>query len=158
MDYRLKNVQLENGEIIKLQIWDTSGQERFKSIARAYFKGAHAIILIFSIIDKKSFENVQNWVNQIKEETTEKTLLILIGNKINLEDEREIMKNEGEELAKEFDINYYECSAKTGENINLAFDELIKKIVKTFDRTKNRSTKLISGNKGNKKGNSCCKK
>ena len=68
------------------------------------------------------------------------------------------MKNEGEELAKELDINYYECSAKTGENINLVFDELIKKIVKTFDSSKNKSTKLISGNKGNKKINPCSKK
>ena len=68
------------------------------------------------------------------------------------------MKNEGEELAKELDINYYECSAKTGENINLAFGELIKKIVKNFDSSKNKSTKLISENIGNKKRNPCSKK
>ncbi len=81
-------------------------------------------------------------MNQIKEETNEKITLILVGNKIDLVDKREIMENEGEELANEFDINYYECSAKTGENINLAFNELIKKMVKIIDKTKVNSTKL----------------
>ena len=125
IEYRLKNVQLENGSTIKLQIWDTAGQERFNSISKSYYRGAHAIILIFSVDNKKSFENVKTWVNQIKEETNEKITLILVGNKIDLVDKREIMENEGEELANEFDINYYECSAKTGENINLAFNELL---------------------------------
>ena len=158
IEYRLKNVQLENGSTIKLQIWDTAGQERFNSISKSYYRGAHAIILIFSVTNKKSFENVKTWVNQIKEETNEKITLILVGNKIDLVDKREIMENEGEELANEFDINYYECSAKTGENINLAFNELIKKMVKKIDKTKDNSTKLILENKQNKKGNSCCKK
>ena len=158
IEYRLKNVQLENGSTIKLQIWDTAGQERFNSISKSYYRGAHAIILIFSVTNKKSFENVKTWVNQIKEETNEKITLILVGNKIDLVDKREIMENEGEELANEFDINYYECSAKTGENINLAFNELIKKMVKKIDKTKDNSTKLIPENKQDKKGNSCCKK
>ena len=158
IEYRLKNVQLENGSTIKLQIWDTAGQERFNSISKSYYRGAHAIILIFSVTNKKSFENVKTWVNQIKEETNEKITLILVGNKIDLVDKREIMESEGEELANEFDINYYECSAKTGENINLAFNELIKKMVKKIDKTKDNSTKLILENKQNKKGNSCCKK
>ena len=158
IEYRLKNVQLENGSTIKLQIWDTAGQERFNSISKSYYRGAHAIILIFSVDNKKSFENVKTWVNQIKEETNEKITLILVGNKIDLVDKREIMESEGEELANEFDINYYECSAKTGENINLAFNELIKKMVKKIDKTKDNSTKLILENKQNKKGNSCCKK
>ena len=120
----MKNVQLENGKTIKLQIWDITGKERFNSISRSYYRGTHGIILIFSVADKKSFYNLQKWVNQIKEETNENTPLILIGNKIDAEKDREILKNELEELAKEFDINYYECSAKTGENVNLAFNEL----------------------------------
>ena len=158
IEYRLKNVQLENGSTIKLQIWDTAGQERFNSISKTYYRGAHAIVLLFSVVDKKSFGNAQKWLSQIKEEVNEKVPIILVGNKIDLVDEREIPDYEGKELADEFNINYFECSAKTGENINLAFEDLIKKMVKTVDKPKDNNSKIIIQNKKNKKSNSCCKK
>ena len=158
VDYVLKNVQMEDGSIVKLQIWDTAGQERFNSISKTYYRGAHAIVLLFSVVDKKSFGNAQKWLSQIKEEVNEKVPIILVGNKIDLVDEREIPDYEGKELADEFNINYFECSAKSGENINLAFEDLIKKMVKTVDKSKDNNTKIIIQNKKNKKSNSCCKK
>ena len=158
VDYRLKNVEIEDGSTIKLQIWDTVGQERFNSIARSYYKGVHAIILIFSVTDRKSFDNVQNWLNQIKEEVDEQVTLILVANKIDCEN-REVDSDEGEELANEFNIKFFECSAKTGRNIDLAFDELIKKMVKIVDKTKDKKIIINQEKPDNiKKGNSCCKK
>ena len=66
IDYKLKNVQTENGKVAKLQIWDTAGQDRFRSITKNYYKGANGIIVIFSVTDKKSFDNVKKWIHQIK--------------------------------------------------------------------------------------------
>ena len=94
MDYRLKNVKTEDGTKVKLQIWDTCGQERYRSISKNYYKGANAIILVFSLIDKKSFESVENWINQIKEEASESILIILVGNKSDLIEKRVISYEE----------------------------------------------------------------
>ena len=157
MDYRLKNVKTEDGTKVKLQIWDTCGQERYRSISKNYYKGANAIILVFSLIDKKSFESVENWINQIKEEASESILIILVGNKSDLIEKRVISYEEAEKLAKEFNINYFECSAKTGENINVAFNDLIEQMVKKTDKTKECTTQLNSENLGNKK-KTCCNK
>ena len=68
LDYKLKNVQLDDGKIVKIQIWDTAGQDRFRSITRNYYKGAHGIIVMYDVTNKKSFDNVKNWVEQIREE------------------------------------------------------------------------------------------
>ena len=157
MDYRLKNVKTEDGTKVKLQIWDTCGQERYRSISKNYYKGANAIILVFSLIDKKSFESVENWINQIKEEASESILIILVGNNSDLIEKRVISYEEAEKLAKEFNINYFECSAKTGENINVAFNDLIEQMVKKTDKTKDSTTQLNSENLGNKK-KTCCNK
>ena len=157
MDYRLKNVKTEDGTKVKLQIWDTCGQERYRSISKNYYKGANAIILVFSLIDKKSFESVENWINQIKEEASESILIILVGNKSDLIEKRVISYEEAEKLAKEFNINYFECSAKTGENINVAFNDLIEQMVEKTDKTKESTTQLNSENLGNKK-KTCCNK
>ena len=157
MDYRLKNVKTEDGTKVKLQIWDTCGQERYRSISKNYYKGANAIILVFSLIDKKSFESVENWINQIKEEASESILIILVGNKSDLIEKRVISYEEAEKLAKEFNINYFECSAKTGKNINVAFNDLIEQMVKKTDKTKDSTTQLNSENLGNKK-KTCCNK
>ena len=157
MDYRLKNVKTEDGTKVKLQIWDTCGQERYRSISKNYYKGANAIILVFSLIDKKSFDSVENWINQIKEEASESILIILVGNKSDLIEKRVISYEEAEKLAKEFNINYFECSAKTGKNINVAFNDLIEQMVEKTDKTKESTTQLNSENLGNKK-KTCCNK
>ena len=157
MDYRLKNVKTEDGTKVKLQIWDTCGQERYRSISKNYYKGANAIILVFSLIDKKSFDSVENWINQIKEEASESILIILVGNNSDLIEKRVISYEEAEKLAKEFNINYFECSAKTGENINVAFNDLIEQMVKKTDKTKDSTTQLNSENLGKNK-KTCCNK
>ena len=153
MDYILKNIPMKDGSIVKLKIWDTVGQERYKAVSKSFYQGAHAIILIFSVIDKKTFGNIHNWINQLKKEVNEKVPLILVGNKIDCEEKRVINKLDAEKLANEFNINYYDCSAKTGQNINKAFDDLIKRLVKTVDRSKEKQVKI--GIKKQKK-KKCC--
>ena len=153
LDYKLKNVQLEDGKFVKIQIWDTAGQDRFRSITKNYYKGAHGILLLYDITDKKSFDNVKTWIEQIREEVSDKVSVILVGNKIDDVEGRKVKTEEGEKIAKEIGVSFFECSAKTGENIDMIFNEMVKKTVEAFTKLDGKGSKLNT-KKNKKKG--CC--
>ena len=121
LDYKIKNIELAD-------------QDRFRAITKNYYKGAHGIVLLYDITNKKTFDNVKNWINQIKEEVTDKVCIILVGNKIDAEEKRVVTTEEGEKMAQGFSLMFFECSAKTGENISTAFDEIIKKIIENYSK------------------------
>jgi small GTP-binding protein len=154
LDYKLKSVQLDDGNIVKIQIWDTAGQDRFRSITKNYYKGAHGIILIYDITSRKTYENIKNWVTQIKEEVSDKVNIILVGNKIDDEKNRKVSTEEGEKMAKEIGFDFYETSAKTGINIDSTFNDLVKKTVESFSKTNVKGDKLNTKKAGSKRG--CC--
>ena len=151
LDYKLKNVQLEDGKIVKIQIWDTAGQDRFRSITKNYYKGAHGIILIYDVTDKKTYENVKAWIEQIREEVSDNVTIILVGNKIDDLEGRKVKKEEGEKAAKEFGLSFFECSAKTGENIDLIFNELVKRTVEQFSKSDREGGSKLNSKKKRKK-------
>ena len=153
LDYKLKNVQLDDGKMVKIQIWDTAGQDRFRSITKNYYKGAHGIILIYDVTSRKTFDNVKNWVAQIKEEVTDKVSIILVGNKTDDVDGRKVQTEEGQKMAKECGLSFFETSAKSGQNIDSTFNELVKKTVEAYSKVDEKGTKL-SSKKSKKKG--CC--
>ena len=128
LDYRLKHFDLPNGQKGKIQIWDTAGQDRFKSITKNYYNNSNGIILVYSVIDKKSFDDISNWIDEIKEQTKDDIIIFLVGNKIDLNEKRVISIKEGEKLAENYHINYYETSAKTGKGVDKIFNDLIKQI------------------------------
>ena len=136
MDYKIKNYELENGAIIKLYIWDTAGQDRFRSITSNYYKGADGIILIYDITKQETFNNVRNWITSIKEEAPAKVVLILVGNKVDDEKHRTVHQSEGEKIADEYNLPFLECSAKSDINVTETFDVLIKKIVEINPKNK----------------------
>ena len=154
LDYKLKNVQLDDGKIVKIQIWDTAGQDRFRSITKNYYKGAHGIILIYDVTSRKTFENIQNWVTQIKEEVSEKVNIILVGNKIDDENNRKVSSEEGKKMADQWGLDFFETSAKSGINIDTTFNDLVKKTVETYSKTEGKGDKLNNKKSGNKK--KCC--
>ena len=151
IDYKLKNIYLENDKLVKLQIWDTAGQDRFHSITKTYYKGANGIILIYSVIDRKTFANVRNWLSSIKNEVSDKVVIFLVGNKIDAEDLREVTYEQGEEMAESYKLPFFECSAKTAENIEATFNALVKKILENNEQTSSKGKKLkqkqVGGNK-----------
>ena len=155
IDYKLKNIQMENGRTVKLQIWDTAGQDRFRSITKNYYKGANGIIVIYSVTDKKTFNNVKNWVNQIKSEVDERVTIILVANKIDDEENREVSKEEGEEIASNLGLPFFECSAKSGVNINYTFNELVKTIVEISGKMSTKGEKLKQKQVGGEQ-KKCC--
>ena len=155
MDCKYKDVILEEDKSIRLQIWDTAGQDRFRSITKNLYKGAAGIMLIYDITNRNTFDNVKKWVNSIKEEVTSKVVIILVGNKIDLDKKRQVQTDEGEQIAEEFDMPFFECSALTGENINLAFETLAKKLVEVKAKAKQHGEQLKQNKvRGEKK--SCC--
>ncbi len=128
LDYRLKMINLSDNKIVKMQIWDTAGQDRFRAITKNYYKGAHGIILMFDVTSTMSFNNIKNWLIQIKENTSEKIQIILVGNKIDAVNRRVIPKEESEKVAKEYGLKYFETSAKENINVQETFSYLTKEI------------------------------
>ena len=153
IDYKLKNLTLDNGDVIKVQIWDTAGQERYKSITKSYIKGANGIILIYDVTNPKSFEGIQNWVKQIKDQAPSKMCVSLVANKIDVEG-RVVTTEQGAKLGKDIDYPFYEVSAKEGINVNECFDDLIKKIHSNYGNFTSSNSNKLSNEKKVKKG--CC--
>lgn len=127
-DRKVKKIPLENGKIALIELWDTAGQERYRSITKNMFKSADAICLVYSITDRKSFENVSNWINDIENQCSKDIPLLLCGNKIDLVDKRQVTIEEGQQLETKFKIKVYETSCKEDINIKEAFKALIKEI------------------------------
>ena len=137
VNFKVKTVNCGNKKI-KLQLWDTAGQEKFRAITRTYYKSGHLIVFVYAVDDKNSFENIQIWVKDVKEQTDEKTKFLLVGNKCDLEkDQRQVTTEEAEKYAKEKNMEFIEVSAKEGTNINDMFNNSLKKIFEDMEKEKN---------------------
>ena len=154
LDYRLKTMTLNSGKQVKVQIWDTAGQDRFRAITKNYYKGAHGIILIYDVTNQLTFENVTNWINQIKEEASDKVTIFLVGNKIDDEKNRKVNTEEGEKLAQDFKLKFYETSAKIGTNVEATFKSLVQIIDEVSAQNNNLKGGKLTKNDGKKKN--CC--
>ncbi len=132
VDFAVKIVEAD-GKKVKLSVWDTAGQERFSHIRPMYFRGARGSIIVYDVTNKKSFENVGNWLEEVKKHC-DRIPLLLVGNKIDLEDQREVTTKEGEGLAKKLGIPFFETSAKTGELVTKCFTMLAKEMVEEAEK------------------------
>ena len=140
-------VEHYNNKKIKIQIWDTAGQERYKSITTSYYKGAKGAFIVYDITKKESFKNVDKWIKDLKEFGDEDVTILIIGNKCDLEDEREVSIEEVKKKAELFDIGYCETSALKAKNIDYAFQTLIKLVAEKMEKEKNGENKY--GNQSN---------
>lgn len=128
-EFVLKIEENNQKDKINVNIWDTAGMERFRSISRTYYKYANGIVITYDVNSRNSFENVKRWLNDVLEyaENNQSYVFLLLGNKCEIEN-RKVTYEEGEKLARENDMIFYEVSAKKGININEAFTELLNKI------------------------------
>ena len=133
----------KNDKLIKLQIWDTAGQERYKSITSAYYKGSKGAFVVYDISRKPTFENVDKWIGELKTNASEEVLIMLVGNKSDLEDKREVQIDEVKKKAEQYKIAFCETSALEGKNIEQAFDSLIDEIAKKVEKEKLSEVKVI---------------
>ena len=133
----------------RIQIWDTAGQENFRSITRSYYKNTACAIIVYEISNKKSFENISSWIEECKNTAPKSILMVLVGNKCDL-DNREVTEEEGREFAEKNGMLFFETSAKTGKNV----EELFKESVKVIDqKIKENYYDLENDSCGIKKGN-----
>ena len=127
VEFGAKNIEI-NSRIYRIQIWDTAGQENFRSIARAYYKNSICACIVYDITSRNSFNSVQSWIDDCTKQTPKSILLLLIGNKNDLNDKREVQYEEGAEFAKKRNMIFLETSAKTGNNIDNIFERSVKQI------------------------------
>ena len=125
-----KNFALPSGESIKIIFEDTSGQERYHSLSLNFIRKANGIVLMYDITQKNTFETISNWCNQIWEYQQKDFPIILLGNKCDLENERQVQREEGEQIANEKGIKFLETSNREGININESVKELVDMILK----------------------------
>lgn len=132
VEFGAKNVDIDN-KSYRIQIWDTAGQECFKSITRAYYKNSVCAIVVYDITCLDSFNNVSSWIEDCKNYSPKNVYIVLVGNKSDLEERRQIPTEKGQEIADKFGISFFETSAKTGSNVVKIFEESAKEIAKRID-------------------------
>ncbi|CEO95247.1 hypothetical protein PBRA_004013 [Plasmodiophora brassicae] len=129
VDLKLKILKLRN-KTIKLTLWDTAGQERFRTLTSAYYRGAQGIVLVYDVTRRQTFQNIQEWIKEVDLYTTTDSIVkMLVGNKIDLEGERQVSKEDGRQFAKENGMLFIETSARTNVGVANAFEELVLKIL-----------------------------
>ena len=131
VEFGAKNTTIE-GKIVKGQIWDTAGQERYRAITSAYYKGAKGAFVVYDISQRETFDSVDRWISELRSNTDERMVILLIGNKSDLEDKRAVKKEEGEDKARENEIAFLETSALTTDNIEKAFNEILNKVYEAY--------------------------
>ena len=132
------NVKVED-QNIKLQIWDTCGQEVYRSLISSFYRSASLAIIVYSIDSEESFINIEKWLNDIKTQSNPDIKIFLLGNKADLEDKRQVSKESGEKFFKDHKLSFFrETSAKTGFNIQNVFIEVAKELYKQHNEIKNR--------------------
>jgi small GTP-binding protein len=152
VDFNMKKIELDS-KIAKLQLWDTAGQEKFRSIIGSYYRCAHATIVVFDLTSIKSFENIENWFKEIDEKGPPITTKFLIGNKSDLVKDRKIDKEIANEIAERNDATYFECSAKNNNFIEEMFkiisEKTLEKCIENNIDTirKNNTVKINNNNK-----------
>jgi len=144
IDFKIRTIELD-GKKIKLQIWDTAGQERFRTITTAYYRGAMGIMLVYDITNDKSFENIKNWIRNIEEHASSDVEKMILGNKCDMNEKRQVSKDRGEQLAIEYGVKFMETSAKSSINVEEAFFTLARDIKLKMDKKLEQSNPSTQG-------------
>ena len=119
-----------NNKKIRMNIWDTAGQDRFKNIAKNYFKGAHAVIFVYDVNVKQTIEKIKYWINSANENVSKDIVRVIVGNKIDMRENHDATNEQIRSLSEKYDMEIFETSAKTGEGINEVFTYLVKSLIK----------------------------
>uniref|UniRef100_A0A7S1EZY4 Ras-related protein Rab-1 n=1 Tax=Noctiluca scintillans TaxID=2966 RepID=A0A7S1EZY4_NOCSC len=161
VDFKWKTVE-HDGKKLKLQVWDTAGQERFRTITPAYYRAANGVVITYSITDRESFEHVEYWVEQLDQNACEGVQRILVGNKADLVP-RKVSYEEAEELARRFNMSFFETSAKTGDSVEEAFINIAASVVahrcagaSAAPGKGGKAIRKIKGDKKHEGGKPCC--
>ena len=160
VDFKTKQIELDDHSI-KMQIWDTAGHEKFRTITTSYYKSAQAIIILYDITQKSSFDHIRNWITEIDKFGKQGVLKVIVGNKLDLENNRKISKEDAENLALKYGSKLWEVSAKDNTNIEEMFVDTIKTLLEKNSKIISESSSMgnnikLNKNIKNKKNKKCC--
>ena len=155
--YTTKKI-LSDGNKYKITIYDTAGQEKYKSLSLNSFRHCDAVIFMYDITNKESFNSIGNWVNNMYDIKDENFPYIIVGNKCDLKDQREVSEEEGLEIAEKYKTTFFEVSARQGINVEKSVDELLKLFISKNIKTKNKTFKLDVRTSIAPHKHRCCKK
>ena len=133
VEFGAKNINISS-KVFRIQIWDTAGQENFRSITRAYYKNSVCALVVYDISSRDSFNNVTSWIEDCKNQSPKTIFMVLVGNKCDLEDKRQVSFEEGKELADKNEMLFFESSAKDGINVDEIFENSAKEIAKKIEQ------------------------
>lgn len=136
IESRLKTIEIDNQNIVDVQVWDTCGQEKFRTVTRSYYRNNHGCVIVFDITCRESFSNVMEWYNDLKEYGLKEQIIVLVGSKKDLSSERKVYLSEIDNLLTKLNLTYIEVSAKTGENITYLFEYLSLKLLARDEHSK----------------------
>jgi small GTP-binding protein len=125
--FSIKMIRID-GQDVKIQIWDTAGQEIFRSITRSYYRDSACAIIVYDITDRTSFEKIEDWIRDVRNLAPPDCLLVLFGNKLDLANARVISTVQGQDLAERHGLLFFETSASTGENVSKAFSDCVQAV------------------------------
>ena len=131
VDFLMKSIVI-NGQTVKLQLWDTAGQEKYKSMASSYYRGANVALIVFDITNHESFDALPLWIENFYKNGPEQKNIILIGNKNDLTDLRQVTQKEAEAFSETNNMMYFETSAKEGDNIEYIFNYAAEKLLEFY--------------------------
>ena len=154
IDFNVKILSIKDGINVKLQIWDTCGQERFRALTRSYYRNADAIIIVYDITSTKSFENAKIWIKEVEQYVDSSVLAVLAGNKSDLYINRKVQYFQGYQLAQEKQMEFFETSAKYDNNIETLFQFIAHKLYSTKKKNVKVPPPRISSSSIRK--NKCC--
>jgi len=133
VEFGAKNIEI-GSKIFRIQIWDTAGQENFRSITRAYYKNSVCALVVYDISSRDSFNNVMSWIEDCRNQSPKTIFIVLVGNKCDLEDKRQVTYEEGKDLADKNELLFFESSAKDGINVDDIFVNSAKEISKKIEQ------------------------
>ncbi|OHT11932.1 Ras-related protein RABA2b [Tritrichomonas foetus] len=134
VEFATKTLKVK-GKMVKAQIWDTAGQERYRAITSSYYKGANAAMVLYDITSSISFQNVQRWMKEVRDNSEQNIVIMIIGNKSDLDNLRSVSKEDGMREAEREKTMFFETSACTAENVQEAFNTLISEVLELYERT-----------------------
>ncbi len=132
VEFGAKNIDIGNKKF-RIQVWDTAGQENYRSITRAYYKNSVCAILVYDISNRETFDHISNWIEDCISQSPKTVFMVLVGNKSDLEDNRQVTFEEGQEMAKNNNLIFFETSAKTGKNVDKIFEDSAQEINKKIN-------------------------
>jgi len=163
VDFRFRTVTIDK-KTVKLQIWDTAGQERFRTITSAYYRGADGIIMVYDVTSSESFDHVEEWLSEVDRYANENTAKLLVGNKADLVEERQVSEEVASKFAAKIRTPFIETSAKTATNVDAAFLTMAKELIKNrekptggADPNKDKTGVTLKTVKPKKSEGGCCK-